>query len=61
MADFLKESGERARRLPFTGPFMRTANAKYEADKEVLAKYVNDSKLRVDGGVHVSHRIGPLT
>ena len=50
MSDFLKESGSRARRLPFTGPFMRSANAKYEADIQVLAKYVDDSKFQVQNG-----------
>ena len=43
MADFLKESGDRAARLSVVKPFMQSANAKYEEDKNVMTKYVDDS------------------
>ncbi|KAI0085847.1 cytochrome P450 [Irpex rosettiformis] len=42
MADFLTESGSRSMRPSIVQGMMRTTNAKYEADKNVMLNYVND-------------------
>ena len=44
MADFLFESGNRAKRPTIVNSLMRSANAKYEEDISVMLKLVDDSK-----------------
>lgn len=43
MADFLLESGNRTRRPSIIVPFMRSANAKYKQDTDLLMGYVDGS------------------
>ena len=43
MADFLYECGLRSKRPGIVKPFMRASNAKYEEDKNVMLKLVDDS------------------
>ncbi|EKM50262.1 uncharacterized protein PHACADRAFT_213993 [Phanerochaete carnosa HHB-10118-sp] len=42
MTDFLIESGKRARRPAIVAPFMRSTNAKYQQDIDVLMSFVDE-------------------